>query len=301
MIKIYHRAVKNKLTELENFKVGSWIDVIDPTADEVKRIVEMLKVDESSLNDALDPFEVPRLESFDDVTYVFARAPQVRNSEIVTFPFLVAIGKNFVLTFSRHNFMFLDDIRSGKKPVYTTQKTKFFMQVFASLNASYSSVLIGTNKKIRAIKVRLERIDNKDIIQFVDLEHILNDFLSALLPTNSVLQKLLDGKHIPLYEEDKDLVEDIFLSNGQLIETVRSTLRYVVNIRDAYSNIMTHDLNRVMKILTALTIILTIPTMIFSFYGMNVTLPHSSYFGVTLFTFIISVFVFLIFLKKRWF
>jgi magnesium transporter len=96
-------------------------------------------------------------------------------------------------------------------------------------------------------------------------------------------------------------VEDIFLSNGQLIETVRSTLRYVVNIRDAYSNIMTHDLNRVMKILTALTIILTIPTMIFSFYGMNVNLPDFSYFGISIFTLVVSAFVFLIFLKKRWF
>lgn len=301
MIKIYHRAVKNKLNELKEFKVGAWVDVTNPTEDEIQEVIKMLGVDASLLNDALDPYEVPRLEADGDVTYVFTRAPQVNNREIVTVPVLVAIGKSFVLTFSRSECSFLNDIRSGKKLVHTTQKTKFFMQVFSSLNFAYSGVLLGVNKKIRTIKVRLEKINNKDIVQFVDFEYILNDFLSALLPTNSVLQKILDGKHIPLYEEDKDLVEDIFLSNGQLVETVRSTLRYVVNIRDAYSNIMTHDLNRVMKILTALTIILTIPTMIFSFYGMNVTLPHSSYFGIMIFTLVISVFVFLIFLKKRWF
>jgi magnesium transporter len=301
MIKIYHRAVKNKFTELKDFKVGAWVDVSNPTEDEIKKVIEMLGINESLLHDALDPYEVPRLEADGDVTYVFTRAPQVNKKEIITVPFLVAIGKDFVLTFSRSECNFLNDIRSGKKLVHTTQKTKFFMQVFSSLNLSYSGVLLSVNKQVRAIKVRLEKINNKDIVRFVDFEYILNDFLSALLPTNAVLQKLLDGKHIPLYEEDKDLVEDIFLSNGQLIETVRSTLRYVVNIRDAYSNIMTHDLNRVMKILTALTIILTIPTMIFSFYGMNVNLPDFSYFGISIFTLVVSAFVFLIFLKKRWF
>lgn len=301
MIKIFHRAVKNKLSELKEFKVGAWIDVTDPTENEIEEVVKMLGVDESLLRDALDPFEVPRLESEENITYVFARVPKINNNEMLTVSFLLAIGKNFVLTFSRAECKFLDDIRLGKKPVHTTQKTKFFMQVFSLINVAYSGHLIATNKKIRAMKIRLERINNQDIIQFVDIEHVLNDFLSALSPINSVLQKLLDGKHIVLYEEDEDLVEDLLLGNGQLIETTKSTLRHVTNIRNAYSNIMTHDLNRVMKILTALTIILTIPTMIFSFYGMNVSLPSSSYFGVTIFTIFISFIVFMVFLKKRWF
>ena len=301
MIKIYHCEHKEKVSELEEFKVGVWIDVVNPSDEEIEKVVAMLGVEESLLRDALDPFEVPRLESEEDITYVYARVPKNSNSGIFTVPLLFAIGKDFVLTFSKVECGFFDNIRSGKKSVCTTQKANFFMQVFSLINISYLGYLNGINKKIRAMKVRLEHINNKDILQFVDFEYVLNDFLSALVPINSVLQKLLDGKHIKLYEEDEDLVEDVLLSNGQLIETAKATLTHATNIRNAYSNIMTHDLNRVMKILTALTILLTIPTMIFSFYGMNVSLPSSSYFGVMIFTIVISILVFMVFLKKRWF
>ena len=301
MIKIYHCEQKENLSELEQFKSGAWIDVVNPSEEEIEKVVAMLGVEESLLRDALDPFEVPRLESEEDITYVYARVPKNSNSGIFTVPLMFAIGKDFVLTFSKVECGFFDSIRSGKKAVCTTQKANFFMQVFSLINISYLGYLNGINKKIRAMKVRLEQIDSKDILQFVDFEYVLNDFLSALVPINSVLQKLLDGKHIKLYEEDEDLVEDVLLSNGQLIETAKATLTHATNIRNAYSNIMTHDLNRVMKILTALTILLTIPTMIFSFYGMNVDLPSSSYFGVAIFTIVISVLVFMVFLKKRWF
>lgn len=301
MIKIYHCEHKEKVSELEEFKAGAWIDVVNPSDEEIEKVVAMLGVEESLLRDALDPFEVPRLESEEDITYVYARVPKNSNSGIFTVPLLFAIGKDFVLTFSKVECGFFDNIRSGKKSVCTTQKANFFMQVFSLINISYLGYLNGINKKIRAMKVRLEHINNKDILQFVDFEYVLNDFLSALVPINSVLQKLLDGKHIKLYEEDEDLVEDVLLSNGQLIETAKATLTHATNIRNAYSNIMTHDLNRVMKILTALTILLTIPTMIFSFYGMNVSLPSSSYFGVMIFTIVISILVFMVFLKKRWF
>ena len=301
MIKIYHCEHKEKVSELEEFKTGAWIDVVNPSDEEIEKVVAMLGVEESLLRDALDPFEVPRLESEEDITYVYARVPKNSNSGIFTVPLLFAIGKDFVLTFSKVECGFFDNIRSGKKSVCTTQKANFFMQVFSLINISYLGYLNGINKKIRAMKVRLEHINNKDILQFVDFEYVLNDFLSALVPINSVLQKLLDGKHIKLYEEDEDLVEDVLLSNGQLIETAKATLTHATNIRNAYSNIMTHDLNRVMKILTALTILLTIPTMIFSFYGMNVSLPSSSYFGVMIFTIVISILVFMVFLKKRWF
>ncbi|MFH1426909.1 MAG: magnesium transporter CorA family protein [Patescibacteria group bacterium] len=305
MINIYHRAIKQaELRKIDNFQVGSWIEVFDPGEEEIKKIVKMLKVEEDLLIDALDPFEVPRLEQEAGVTYVFTQVPEKRENEIITFPLLIVIGKNFVLTVSKEKFSFLDSIKGLAGNIYTTQKTKFFLQIFSSINYQYNNFLIEINKGLRGIKIRLEKVGNKDIVQFVDFERILNDFISALVPTNSVLQKLLSGKHIAMFEEDKDLVEDLFLDNGQLIEMSKSTLKHVVNIRDAYSNIMTHSLNRIVKILTALTIILTVPTMIFSFFGMNVNLPYASsgfsyliILGFTLFT---SLFIFIIFARNRW-
>ncbi|RMD59430.1 magnesium transporter CorA family protein, partial [Candidatus Parcubacteria bacterium] len=125
-----------------------------------------------------------------------------------------------------------------------------------------------------------------------------------LIPTSTILQNLLKGGYFPLYEEDEELVEDLLLSTNQLIEMSKATLKYIVNIRDAYSTIMSHELNRVMKILTSLTIILTIPTMIASFYGMNVALPWATsplaFVGIILFTLVVSVLLLVLFIKNRW-
>lgn len=305
MIKIYHRFFKGKeLKELEEFRVGTWVDFYGEDENELSRISKMLNLEKDLLLDALDEHEVPRLDVDDGVIFVFARVPEKNNAEIVTAPLLIAIGKDFILTASKHKCSFLDAFRDGSKDFFTTQKTKTFFTFFSAINDSYAKNILETNKKIRSMKVRLEKIKPSDIIQFVDIERIFNEFLSALIPMNAVFEKILHGKYMEMYEDDKDLAEDVFLTSGQLIANTKSSHKNVVNIRDAYSNIMTHDLNRVMKILTSLTIILTIPTMIFSFYGMNVNLPfsnsHVSSIGIIVFTLFLSSLLLLIFRRNRW-
>jgi len=147
------------------------------------------------------------------------------------------------------------------------------LQIFSRINQVYNKFLTDISKNVRSVSVKLEKIENKDVIRFVNFEIILNDFLTALNPINNLLQDLLSGKFLKLYEKDKDLIEDLSLGTGQLIERCRADLKTIVNIRESYSTIITNNLNRVIKLLTALTIILTIPTIIASIYGMNVRLP----------------------------
>src|SRR3990172_1492160 len=118
-----------------------------------------------------------------------------------------------------------------------------------------------------------EKINNKDIIQFVTYESVLNDFLTALEPTNVILKNLFSGKFLKLTDQEKEWVEDLYFSNSQLIELSQANLRNIVNIREAYSTIITNNLNRVIRLLTSLTVILAVPTMIASIYGMNIDLP----------------------------
>ncbi|MEI7620740.1 MAG: magnesium transporter CorA family protein, partial [Candidatus Falkowbacteria bacterium] len=232
------------------------------------------------------------------------RVPEKVNNNIITVPLLIAVGRDFVLTVSSRKCSLLNDFISGKVDFYTTQKTKFFLQLFFAINEKYNNFLVDMNKRLRNIKVRLERVDAKDLVQFVDFEQVLNDFLSALVPTDSILQKVLTGRYIELYEKDKDLIEDISLGNTQLIEVTKSSLRYAVNIRDTYSNIATHDLNRIMKILTVLTILLTIPNVIFGFFGMNVLIPNMdlshSYLWIIGSTVVLLITLLFVFIKKKW-
>ena len=168
----------------------------------------------------------------------------------------------------------------------------------------YSSFINNIAKNVRGVTVRLENIGNKEIKQFVMFEGSLNDFLAALVPTNTLLNNLLSGKFLQLYEQDHELVEDLMLSNHQLIELCQSNMRSIGNVREGYSTIMSNNLNRVIKILTALTIVLTVPTIVASFYGMNVRLPLAdspdAFLVVLGVTILVSVAVLALFLKNRW-
>ena len=147
--------------------------------------------------------------------------------------------------------------------------------ILTHISDQYDAFIGQTTRRIKAIRTRLRNqgITNQDLIDFVTIEDELNEFLASLLPTNATLRRLLVGRHIPLFEEDQDIVEDLLLNNEQSIEGIRSNLRSVTNIRDAYSAISTNDLNQTITLLTLATILIALPNVFFGMYGMNVPLP----------------------------
>lgn len=306
MVKIYYKNIKEKeLKTLDEFKVGSWVHAENPTEAEIEKIVAMVGVDASLLKDALDTYEAPRLEIEKDITYIFTRfCYNTKQGHIVTSPILLVIGEYFLLTVCEQPFPSLEKFISGGISFYTTQKTKLFLQVFFQINLTYNVFLHSMSKTIRGISIQLEKINNKDILQFVSFENVLNDFLSALVPTNTILETLLSGKYLRLYEEDKDLIEDLFLNNGQLIKICDTNLKTIVNIRESYSTILTNNLNRVIRLLTAVTVLLTIPTMISSLFGMNVPVPFAdsptAFRDITLSLLAIVTGLLFLFIKNRW-
>lgn len=305
MINIFSRTNNiDKLETLDKFRESSWVNLSEPSDEEIDEVVEMLGVDKGLLMDALDIYEMPRLEIEEGIAYIYVRVPEKKNDYISTRPLLIAIGPNFILTACSKKCGVLDNYISGKKEISTNSKTNFFLQLFFDINTKYNSYLIDINKRLRSIKVRLEHVDAKDLVQFVDFEQVLNDFLSAFIPTDAMLQKILTGRYLDIGEEDQDLLEDISLGNKQLVELSKSSLRYTINIRDTYSNIATHNLNRIMKILTVLTILLTVPNVIFGFFGMNVSIVNNdsahAFIYIIISTFFLLLLLLYIFIKEKW-
>lgn len=309
MIKIYHKTIKDKeLNTLDSFKIGSWIYAEDPSEEELESLSKDFSLDFGLLKDAIDPYEVPRLEIDSGKCYVFTRVPHQPEKRVSTAPFLIAVGENFVITVSKEPLSFFKRFIESQIPFATTQKTKFFLQIFSEITAAYNHQLTSISRNVRGVGVQLENISNKEIVQFITFESILNDFLAALIPTNAVLNNLLSGssagKTLELYEEDKELIEDLFLGNNQLIELCKANLQTIVNIREACATIMTNNLNRVIKLLAALTIIITVPTTIINFYSMNVALPfaHSpwAFWFIITVTLVIASVLLGIFIKKKW-
>lgn len=321
MIKIFYKDSKSeKVQILSDFKSGSWIHVESPSSKEITYLKEKFNLDAGLLKDALDIYEVPRMEIEENKAYLFTRfaywqSPKIQLSAITqngsktepalvaTEPILIVLADKFLLTLSLDPVPFVDKIIEDKN-FNTTHKIKLLFQIFVKIQYIYSSFLHNISKLIRSSTIKLENTSNKDIIQFVTFESVLNDFLSALEPTNVFLKNLFSKKYIKLNDHEKDLVEELYFSNSQLVELSQANLRNIVNVREAYSTIMTNNLNRVIRILTSLTVILAVPLMIVSVYGMNVQLPleksPQAFFWIMFFILFITSLLVVIFRKNEW-
>ena len=302
MITYYYKTIRSKqLTVMDKYQSGSWVCVENPTADEIDELVDRFKLDPGHLEDALDADEMPRLEKEGDLTYIFVRyAYTDENLELTTSPLLFVVGPDLFITVALHSLPRLQRFINGKVEFSTTQRTKLVLQILDQIVDQYEVFINNISRQIKLIRSRLRTHDvgNQDFIDFVLIEDELNEFLSALLPTTAILRRLMLGRHIPLFAEDQDIVEDLLLNNEQSIEGCRSNVKSIVNIREAYSTIASNNLNRTMKILTAATMLIALPNVFFGMFGMNVNLPFQEspwafamVLGVTLVTTLIILMI----------
>jgi len=277
MIKYYYKSLRStQVQELEEYKRGSWVYVETPTTEELDFISEKFNVDPGHLEDSLDEDEMPRLEKENEQSYIFVRyAYKNSEAELITVPLLFIFSNDLVITVSLVHLPCLDAFLGGKIEFATTQRAKLVLQILHEIVEQYDRYINGTSKQIKLIRSRLRghEISNQDFVDFVLIEDELNEFLAALMPTNATLRRLLRGRYIPLFEEDQDIIEDLLLNNEQSIEACSSNIKSIVNIREAYSSISSNNLNRTMKILTAATVLITLPNVMFGMYGMNIGLP----------------------------
>lgn len=283
---------------------GSWIRCEKPSEDELE-VLKKLGLDADILTDALDPHEVPRVEPEGDWTYFITRLPDTDDDfNDFTTPILFALGKQYIVTLSRDSLGRLWQPFIDKTASSTNQQTKLFMLMIEALTYQYQTRVASINRQMRAVTSDVTNLDPKDIATLVEYERKLNDYLDALIPTNTATEKLLNGKLLRLYEDDKDLVEDLSVDLEQLIARCKSLLRTITNVRDSYRAVMDTRLNETIRILTVITLALTIPTAIAGLYGMNVSLPGEEASPVT-FWMIVAVSVLsagalsYYFLKKR--
>jgi magnesium transporter len=276
MITYFYRSVREeKLTQIKRFRAGSWLHAEAPTDEDLKILTEKFGLDTDLLNDALDPDEIPRIEAEDDIIYVYMRYATRSGSHVSTHPVLLVVSPKFVASIARTGLPDFGRLSSSSQ-LFSTQRAKLLLQLMRHIITTYEHNVTFLTRQIRGVRGRLDvaTVNNRDFIQFVIVEDALNYFLSELVPTNLLLTTLLSGRYnLSFFEDDRDLIEDLIQTTRQLTETSRGALKTIVNIREAYSNIMTNNLNRQIKLLTSLTVVLTLPTIVFSLFGMNVPVP----------------------------
>ena len=283
MLKIYNTDVEtNKLEEIKEFKKGSWISLVNPSEIEIKKVCENVNIQEDFIRDALDFEEKARIDSEeDDGTILFVvDVPIIEKNEeneaYTTMPLgMNVVRDDFFITVSLRKNKIIDEIEKGKiKNFHTYKKSKLIFQILYLNSSYYLYYLKQINKETEIAEYILKNsMKNKELLKLLSLEKGLVYFTTSLKSNELVMEKTMRGKIIKLYEEDEDILEDAITENRQAIEMAKIYSDILNGTMDAYASIISNNLNGVMKFLTSITIVLAIPTMISSFWGMNVNLP----------------------------
>ncbi|MCC7289193.1 magnesium transporter CorA family protein [bacterium] len=258
---------------IKELQKGCWVRIENPNETEVSQLVDQLGVDQDLVTDALDPYEIPRLETVGPNTYFIIRAPMLDESQgDFTTPIMFIVHKDCVVTVCHDSLGSLWQPLVEKVPIATTMQSQLVLLLLERVVVEYQQKVAAINRQLRVAIRKFTSLRSEDIAVFVEYERQLNDFLDALLPTNEVVERLLGGK-LKKFDEDKDLVEDLSIELEQVIARCKSLLRTITNVRDSFRAVMDTRLNETIRLLTVITLALTIPTMISGLYGMNVKLP----------------------------
>ena len=283
MIKIYHSDLQtNKFTEIDEFTEGCWINMINPTEKEIKLVCEKLNMQEDFIRYPLDYEEKARIDvEEDDGTILFIIDVPIiekdKDTQIyTTMPLgMIVVRDEYFITVSLKKNIVIDNFEKQRiKSVSTYKKSRFILQILYSNSSLFLTYLKQISKETEiAEQVLKTSMKNKELLKLLSLEKSLVYFATSLKSNELVMEKTMRGKIIKLYDDDEDILEDALVENRQAIEMTKIYTDILNGTMDAYASIISNNLNSVMKFLTSITIVLTIPTIISSFWGMNVPVP----------------------------
>lgn len=276
MFKIYKTAPGvDKPNEIKEIQPDCWIDINNPTQNDLEKVIEKTKVSRNLIMKMLDDDELPRIESEDGHTLVVIDVPvrSTGTNKHTTYPLGIIITKNrYFITISPKTTDIMTDFKRGLvKELRTGKKTRFLIQIITAASAKYLVALKEIYSEISKKETILKKsTKNEDLIDLLATEKTLVYFLTSLKENDVVFQRLSKGLVVPLYEADLDLLEDAMIENNQAIDMATIYRDILNSITETYGTIISNNLNNVMKFLASATIVLSIPTIISSFLGMNV-------------------------------
>jgi magnesium transporter len=311
MIKIL-RWSENRFIPIDKIEKHCLINVISPEKSELEKLSGEMLIPSDFMTDPLDIDERARIETEDGVLLIVLRIPKYdeSNSEIpfTTIPAGIILTKNdTIVTISSSDITDVLDLYNGKvKSIITGKRSSVILQIFLRTALLYLKHLKEINRRTGGIERELQKsLKNEELIKLLNIEKSLVFFTTSLKSNELMMERLLKTELLKLTPDDKDMLEDVLIDNRQAIEMANIYSNILSGMMDAFASVISNNLNVVMKILTSITIILMIPTLTASIYGMNVELPfqHSShaFFIVIGISFALSLLSVLIFIRNRWF
>lgn len=311
----FYKTFGTETKKIDKPEPGSWISAIAPTEEEKNYLIEEMGILPEFVKSSLDAEESSHIDYDEDYnqTLVIVDYPSAEEVEdgydknmlqYTTLPLGIVIMKGYVVTISLYENLNIDDMAQGRsKGVNTDLKTRFLLLLLLRISQRYLIYLRQIDRISSRTEQRLHKsMQNKELIQMLGLEKSLVYFSTSLKTDEITLNKIMRGKAIKLYDEDQDLLDDVLIEIHQAIEMCNIYSNILSGTMDAFASVISNNLNIVMKVLTVITIVMAIPNIIFSFYGMNVAgLPFPQWWFPTGLAIVACIIATIIFIKKDMF
>ncbi|MEQ6960636.1 magnesium transporter CorA family protein [Staphylococcus arlettae] len=279
MITAYKQTQTQEIIASTSDDDASWINVVDPNWEEIEHLIDLYHLPEDFIRDPLDTEESSRVEYDEETGYslIILDLPVVNDTNLnilsfITIPLGIIIGNKKIFTVCNVENEFLEKFTHQNLNLHF--HSRFALNILLTIANHYNRNLRLLNKT----RLRIERdlknnVTNKQLYNLMEVEKSLVYFLAALKGNETIVKKLFRLPAIKRFEEDEDLLEDLVIENNQALETTRLYTDILESITTSYASLLSNEMNNTMKTLTLFTVFLTLPTLVFSFFGMNVPLP----------------------------
>jgi len=308
MVTIY-KNTEQGLTELTEPIDGCWINVINPTSEEISWL-QGIGIPQDYIIYPLDVDERARTERENGDLLIVLRVPYFNGHSadipFTTLPLGIIVTGRYIVTVCKRENDIINEFASGRiKNLATGKRLRFVLRLLLNTATRYLAHLREINHHVEALEDQLQlSTRNKEVLELLKYQKSLTYFTTAIKSNELMMERLQRSQIFKAYPEDEDLLEDVITENQQAIEMTNISSNILSGMMDAFASIISNNLNAVMKFLAAITVVLSLPTMIASFYGMNVDLPLDHLPSAYIYPFLASVFivaaVLFIFNRRDW-
>jgi magnesium transporter len=305
------KSTENGLESIQEIVSGCWINLVDPTPAEIEEVTA-LGIPQDFITYPLDVDERSRTEREDDgKILIVIKVPiylgATEDVPYTTIPLGFVITDKVLVTVCRRPHEIVQEFTSGRvRGLSTAKRNRFILKVLLHTANKYLAYLRDINRMVDLLEDKTQSaMRNKEVMELLKYQKSLVYFTTALKSNELVLERLHRTQLFKMYPDDEDLLEDVITENQQAIEMVNISNNILSSMMDAFASIISNNLNVVMKFLASMTIVMSIPTIITSFFGMNVSLPFAHLNFAWLIVIGISAgvaaLVTMIFMKRDWF
>jgi magnesium transporter len=306
----YYKTIDSHIVLIPREEPGCWIYVLSPTKEELAHLTDELGLDAGFVSAGLDEEETSRIEKEEDQVLIVVDLPtkdEEQNSEAIaytTIPLGIIITPDYFVTVSTASSSVTEEIAAGTvRGIQTNFRSRFLLAILLRIAQRFLFYLRQIDRLSSRMESQLnDSTKNEALLQVLELEKSLVYFSSSLKADEATLNRISRGRLLTMYDEDEELLDDVIIEFKQAIEMANIYANILSGTMDAYASIINNNLNSMMKILTAVTVLMTIPTMIFSYYGMNVAgLQNPVWWFPTLLSVGLALIVLIVLIKFKMF